>query len=161
MRPILVGNSSVSTKTKKSEDKMSDVIEGKGSCLCGAIRFTANKASKSVGACHCGMCRKWGGGPLMAVSSESEVSFDGEDNISVFNSSDWAERGFCKLCGSHLFYRLKQNRHHFIPVGLFESQASFAFERQVFIDRKPAFYSFANKTRNTTESEAFESSSTP
>ena len=25
-------------------------------------------------------------------------------------SSAWAERGFCKNCGSHLFYRLKENK---------------------------------------------------
>ena len=134
---------------------MSATIKAKGSCLCGAIHITASTSGKGVGACHCGMCRKWGGGPLMAVPCESEVSFDGEDNISIFNSSEWAERGFCKLCGSHLFYRLKESGHHFIPVGLFENQENFTFDRQVFIDQKPSFYSFANKTNDMTESEVF------
>ena len=135
---------------------MSDVFEGKGSCLCGAVHFKASNASKSVGACHCGMCRKWVGGPLIVVPCNSEVSFEGEENISVFNSSDWAERGFCKLCGSHLFYRLKENRHHFIPAGLFEDQKRFIFERQAYIDKKPPYYSFANKTSNMTEAETVE-----
>jgi hypothetical protein len=135
---------------------MSELIEAKGSCLCGAIRFTARKVSKSVGACHCGMCRKWGGGPLMAVNSGGDVSFEGEENISVYDSSPWAERAFCEQCGSHLFYRLKESNQHFIPVGIFENQESFVFDNQVFIDKKPSFYSFANKTNDMTEAEVFE-----
>ncbi len=135
---------------------MSDIAKGKGSCLCGAVQLTARSVSKSVGACHCGMCRKWGGGPLVAVNCGNEVSFEGEENISIFNSSDWAERGFCNQCGSHLFYRLKESKQHIIPTGLFEDQESFVFDNQVFIDKKPSFYSFANKTNDMTEAEIFE-----
>lgn len=135
---------------------MSELFEAKGSCLCGAIQFSAKKVSKSVGACHCGMCRKWGGGPLMAVNSGTDVSFEGEENISVYDSSAWAERGFCKQCGSHLFYRLKESGQHIIPAGLFEIQDSFIFDNQVFVDRKPPFYSFANETNDMTEAEVFE-----
>jgi hypothetical protein len=134
---------------------MSDVIAGKGSCLCGAVRFTAASVSKHVGACHCGMCRKWGGGPLMAVDCGTDVSFEGEENISVFNSSKWAERGFCKQCGSHLFYRLKANNQYIMSVGLFNDDKMLVFDNQVFIDKKPPFYSFANKTNDMTEAEVF------
>ncbi len=135
---------------------MSDLATGKGSCLCGAVQFTATSVGKTVGACHCGMCRKWGGGPLMAVGCGSDVSFEGAENISVFDSSDWAERGFCKQCGGHLFYRLKQSKQHMIPAGLFADQESFVFNHQVFIDKKPPFYSFANRTHEMTEAEVFE-----
>ena len=135
---------------------MSDTMEGKGSCLCGAVRINAKNINKNVGACHCGMCRKWGGGPLMIIHCGNDVSFEGEDNISVYDSSDWGERGFCKKCGSHLFFRLKENQHYVIPVGLFEDQEFFVFDNQVFIDRKPSFYSFANKTTNMTEAEFYE-----
>jgi len=62
-----------------------------------------------VGACYCGMCRRWGGGPLLAVDCGTSVRLTGEEHVGVFASSKWAERGFCKQCGSHLFYRLKQN----------------------------------------------------
>jgi len=132
------------------------MTEGKGQCLCGAVNFTAKDISNNVEACHCGMCRKWGGGPLMAVSCGAEVAFEGEDNIAVYYSSDWAERGFCKTCGSHLFYRLKESHEHQIPAGLFDNQESFHFNLQVYIDRKPFFYSFANKTNEMTEAEVIE-----
>ena len=132
------------------------MTEGKGQCLCGEVKFTAKHMKINVGACHCGMCRRWGGGPLMAVSCGTEVSFEEEENISVYNSSDWAERGFCKKCGSHLFYRLKEINEHQMPVGLFDSQEDFNFNLQVFVDKKPSFYSFANKTKEMTEAEVIE-----
>ncbi len=134
---------------------MPDVIEGYGSCLCGATRITAKDIKKSVGACHCNMCRKWGGGPLMAVDCGTEVSFNGEENITVYNSSEWAERGFCNQCGSHLFYRLKESSKYMIPAGLFDIDKMFIFDHQVFIDERPSFYCFTNETKNMTGAEVF------
>jgi len=135
---------------------MTKTIKQTGSCLCGTVRFTAINPSNEVGACHCGMCRKWGGGPFMEIDCGTDISFEGEDNITVYNSSDWAERGFCKKCGSHLFYRLKDTHQHMVPVGLFDDQEHFVFKTQVFIDRKPSFYSFSNKTNNMTEQDIFD-----
>ena len=134
---------------------MPGVIEASGSCLCGATRITAKSISKNVGACHCSMCRKWGGGPLMAVDCGTDVSFEGKENISVFNSSEWGERGFYNKCGSHLFYRLKESKQYIIPVGLFDDDKMFVFEHQLFIDEKPLFYCFANETNDMTGAEVF------
>lgn len=134
---------------------MSSAISGKGSCLCGGISFTAKNVSKSVGACHCSMCRKWGGGPFMAVDCGTDVIFEGEENITVFNSSEWAERGYCNKCGSHLFYRLKENKQHMMAAGLFDNNTMFEFDHQVFIDEKPSYYCFSNKTKDMTGEEVF------
>ena len=92
----------------------------------------------------------------MSVSCGRDVTFEGEENITVYDSSTWAERGFCKLCGSHLFYRLKEANDHQLSAGLFESQKNFHFDLQVFTDRKPAFYNFANITKEMTEAEVIE-----
>ena len=135
---------------------MSDKNKGNGSCLCGVVKITAKNISTSVGSCHCNMCKKWSGGPIMTVDCGSEVSFEGEENITVYNSSDWAERGFCNKCGSHLFYRLKQNQQHMILAGLFDDNKQFVFDHQVFIDEKPDFYNFSNETNNMTGAEVFE-----
>lgn len=127
----------------------------KGSCLCGAVKIIAKTMGHSIGACHCGMCQKWAGGPWLGVDCGSDVSFEGAENISVYNSSAWAERGFCSKCGSNLFYRVKKSNQHFMPVGLFDDTDSFVFDRQIFIDRKPDYFDFANKTENLTEAEVF------
>jgi hypothetical protein len=126
-----------------------------GKCICGAVSITANDAT-DVSVCHCGMCRRWGGGPLLAIHCGADVEIAGADDVTVFNSSDWAERGFCKGCGTHLFYRLKANNEYFIPAGLFQDQADFKIKGQIFIDKKPSYYEFANETPALTEEEVFE-----
>jgi hypothetical protein len=134
---------------------MSDSAVGQGSCLCGAVQVVAKTMSDKVGACHCKMCRQWTGGPLLVADCGSEVFFTGEENLTVFDSSEWAERGFCKKCGSHLFYRFKQSNQYFVSAGLLDSSASFIFDHQVFIDEKPEYYCFSNDTQNMTGAEVF------
>lgn len=125
------------------------------SCLCQSVKMEANQAKTSVGACHCGMCRKVAGGPMLAVDCGHDVQISGQEHIGIYSSSDWAERGFCKVCGSGLFYRLKESQQYYIPAGLFENQ-EFKLDHQVFIDDKPDYYDFANETHNMTGQEVFE-----
>jgi len=134
---------------------MSDTTIGHGHCLCGKVKVTANTMSHSVGSCHCSMCRRWTGGALMAVDCGSDVVFEGQDNIKTYDSSAWAERGFCANCGNHLFYRLKQNNQYIIPAGIFDNDEKFVFDHQIFIDEKPAYYCFSNDTQNMTGAEVF------
>jgi hypothetical protein len=133
----------------------------KGSCLCKAVSLSTTSMNHHVAACHCNMCRKWGGGALLAVECGSDVSFEGEQNIGIYQSSEWAQRGFCKKCGSHLFYRLKQNNQYYVPVGIFDRDEGLVFKHQVFIDEKPEYYSFANETNNMTGAELFAQFASP
>ncbi len=126
-----------------------------GNCLCGAVKIHVDKIKKGVGVCHCSMCRKWTGGPLLAVETEGQVKFEGEGNISRFKSSQWAERGFCKTCGSHLFYHLFGDDKYIVPVGLFDVDNELFLEHQIFIEEKPEYYSFSQKTHNMTGAEVF------
>ena len=137
-------------------ENVSNSIERRGHCLCGDVKITAKTAPNNVGACHCRMCRRWGGGPFMEIDCGSEVAIDGDASVSIFSSSDWAERGFCRNCGTHLFYRIKASGQHMIPIGLFEDSEDLVFDTQVFIDEKPGYYSFTNKTKNLTGAEIFE-----
>ena len=87
----------------------------------------------------------------MTVDCGTDVKFTGEEHVTIYESSEWAQRGFCSECGTHLFYLLKDDGRYFVPVGLFDSEDQFQFDHQIFIDKKPSFYSFANVTNNMTE----------
>jgi hypothetical protein len=91
----------------------------------------------------------------MAVDCGAEVALNGEENVSIFNSSKWAERGFCGRCGTHLFYRVKGSGQYILPVGLFGDDDGFVFDQQLFIDEKPSYYHFANETDEMTGAEFF------
>ena len=113
-----------------------------GKCLCGAVTFTAEEVDQHVHACHCSTCRSWTGGPMLAASVGS-VSFTGQDNIKRFQSSLWAERGFCTECGTSLFYRLKEPDLYIMATGCFDDAEQFALEGEIFFDEKPSTYNFA------------------
>lgn len=134
---------------------MKEKIDISGKCLCGAVSFKA-KTVPHVGACHCTMCRKWGSGPFMDVDCGNDVTFTGEEHIKTFSSSDWAERGFCSKCGSNLFYRLKHNGQTLMAAGLLDDDAGLSMGMQVFVDERPPYYSFSQKTKELTGAEVIE-----
>lgn len=124
-----------------------------GSCLCGAVKVSVNPTNKIFDACHCSMCRNWASGPVFTVEGGDKAHITGEESVSTYSSSEWAERGFCKHCGSHLFYRMKQGNFCNYSAGLFKDVENFKFHMQIYIDSKPASYEFANKTEIMTEAE--------
>lgn len=125
----------------------------KGKCLCGKVEFAISNDQKTFDACHCSMCRRWSGSPSLAVEANGGGEFRNQDYIKVYSSSDWAERGFCSNCGSHLFYRLKNGSYWNVPLGLLDGHADFTFKTQIFVDHKPKCYSFADETKMMTEAE--------
>ena len=121
---------------------MSTTINATGRCLCGAITFEAVGVETEIHACHCSMCRRWsGGGPGFATQVES-VTFTGESSLGRYDSSDWAERGFCKTCGSCLFYRLKPDTY-ILSIGSFDDPDAFVLHGEIYHDDKPTTYALA------------------
>ena len=117
-------------------------MDQKGKCMCGSVSYVASDVDTGVHACHCSMCRQWSGGPGFSAAV-GKVVFSGEENISRFSSSDWAERGFCSKCGCNLFYYLKEADHYIMCVGSFEDQTPFKLTGEIYIDEKPSSYDFA------------------
>jgi hypothetical protein len=126
-----------------------------GGCLCGAVRFTATPRDHDIGACHCSMCRRWSAGPFLAIECGATVKVEDAENLGVYRSSDWAERCFCKRCGTPLFYRLVGKPFYAVSAEAFDDRADFAFTSQIFVDEKPGYYEFANKTKTMTGPEVF------
>ena len=77
-----------------------------GGCLCGAVRFDIEGPMREVLICHCGQCRKQHGHAAAFTSAPLEkFRFLEAHSLAWYRSSDGAERGFCKICGSTLFWR--------------------------------------------------------
>lgn len=132
-------------------------MEVKGKCLCGSVELQIEFSTPitEIAACHCGTCRNWLGGPMLAVDSGVLKGISGESFITRYESSEWAERGFCNKCGTSLFYYLKPAEQYHFSVGLFEGDLQWKLSHQIFIDEKPNYYSFSNETENMTGAEVF------
>lgn len=129
-----------------------------GGCLCGAVSYTVSEKPAKTEACHCDMCRKWSGGVFMSVHyKEDEVTIRGGENISRYKSSEWAERCFCKVCGSNLFYRLTADGpfkgNHFIGFGTLDAPKGIPLTREVYVDKRPDGYAFSGEIETMTEAE--------
>ena len=123
-----------------------------GRCLCGAVRFAVESVDPGFHACHCGMCRRWAGGPVFVASAEG-LTLDGSEHITTFASSDWAERAFCRVCGSSLYYRLKPANQYLLSVGSFDDASRFTLASEIFVDNKPSGYALAGDHERLTEAE--------
>ena len=122
-------------------------------CLCGGVRIDADIAEQEVGACHCDICRRWSSGPFMAIEATENVVLAGTDLLTIYESSGWGERGFCKACGSTLFWRSKDASHYAISAAAFDDLTEAVLTKEIFIDSKPDWYAFANKTQTMTGAE--------
>ena len=121
-----------------------------GSCMCGAVRFSATDVPDTYGVCHCEMCRRWAGSAYVNVEVQSDkITWTGEENIRTFQSSTWAERGWCGKCGASLFWRRTNGIVEFastdIPLGLFDEPNHFTLSREIFIDHKPHGFALVNE----------------
>ncbi|WP_088840591.1 GFA family protein [Listeria sp. ILCC797] len=127
-----------------------------GRCLCGAVNVSVNSKDHDIHACHCEMCRKWTAGPFLSISGGLDVIFSGEENMTRFSSSKLGERGFCKTCGSTLFWHNVKSGEYFMNSELFVLE-DFRLVSEIYIDCKPDYYSFSEDTKKWTEEEVLKS----
>jgi len=125
-----------------------------GRCLCGAVSIAATPTKSHIEACHCAMCRRWGGIAFMGVMCGKDVTITGEEHVTRYRSSDWAERGFCRTCGSNLYYRFAPTGSYSFTAGLFDDLDDIPLTEEIFVDEQPPYYSFAQDTVRKTGPEA-------
>jgi hypothetical protein len=78
----------------------------RGGCLCGAIRFVSEADPVASGYCHCRLCQRSTGAPVLAWGSFPVVSFAYVEGApAVYRSSDHGQREFCARCGTQIAYR--------------------------------------------------------
>jgi hypothetical protein len=126
-----------------------------GQCLCGAVSFTVDNVDPEFYACHCKMCLRWCGGPYLAVTATG-IKFEDTAHLKLFDSSKWAERSFCSVCGTNIYYHVKGRDTYEINTGTFDDTSPFRMIGEIFVDDKPAGYEFAGDHPRLTGLEAIE-----
>ncbi len=116
---------------------MGDLMGGgpsTGSCLCGAVRFSVEGPLQSVTTCHCAMCRRsvTSVGAYTACAAGA-LTIEGR-KLRWFRSSPVAERGFCSLCGSQLFWRRFGADKVSISAGSLDESAALTWGEHIFVD---------------------------
>jgi len=74
-----------------------------GGCLCGAVRYRLTAAPVATLYCHCRMCQRAHGAPVIAWLAVPFAAFKlTEGTPTAYRSSDHAFRHFCGRCGAPL-----------------------------------------------------------
>lgn len=116
-----------------------------GSCLCGAVRFHTEGPRRGVVFCHCSQCRKQTGLYYAAIDvRDDELTVEGEANLTWYAASTFARRGFCRTCGSALFWKRDGADRTSILAGAFERPSGLRPESHVYLDDAGDFYKIAD-----------------
>ena len=117
----------------------------KGSCLCGAVSFTTTGRLRGVVYCHCSQCRKQSGHFYAATNVPDEnLKVEGRDQITWYAASQSARRGFCRTCGSALFWKHKDLDYTSVLAGAFEKPTGLDSESHIFVADKGDYYEIAD-----------------
>ncbi len=110
-----------------------------GSCLCGAITFTASGPSRDPAACHCTQCRKQSGHYWASVSVlDDDLTINGTPTW--YAASPIAKRGFCPTCGSFLFWKSPADPDTGVALGALDGPTGLHLERHIFTADKGDYY---------------------
>ena len=87
-----------------SSDRPASILHG--GCHCGTLRYEAREPPIDTGYCHCTICRRTTGAPVLAWASVPEASFAYvKGTPAIYPSSAWGHREFCARCGTQICYR--------------------------------------------------------
>jgi hypothetical protein len=129
--------------------------ERAGACLCGAVRLTARSIADELGACHCKRCQRWSGSALVVVSvPEDGLTVEGREAVSVFASSK-AERAFCALCGSALWFRYtdRADAAYDLCVRILDDTSRLRLTHEIHFDARPEGLAYVGAHRRETGAE--------
>ena len=117
----------------------------KGSCLCGAVAFEVDGPLRPPVACHCGQCRKQSGHYWCATSAAlGDFRSTGTGAPEWYKSSPQAKRGFCRLCGSTLFWQHSDENRLHISMSAFDTPTGLRLSEHIFAAHKGDYYDIAD-----------------
>lgn len=116
-----------------------------GGCLCGAVRYRVTGPLRDVINCHCSMCRRLHGnfGPH-SKAPKSSITITRDDGLAWYRTSDVARRGFCRECGSGLFWEPFELDATGIIAGTLDAPTTLQTMGHIFVAEKSDFYEIAD-----------------
>jgi hypothetical protein len=112
-----------------------------GACLCGAVKFRVDGPMREIVFCHCGQCRRQTGLYYASTNvADTDLTIEGAENITWYQSSKEGRRGFCKHCGSALFWKYDGQEQISIQAGSLDKPTQLTPGYHIFCADKGDFY---------------------
>lgn len=122
-----------------------DQTKHAGGCLCGAVRYEVHGPLRDVIDCHCTMCQRLHGAfGAHSKAKKEHIKIVEDRGLVWYATSDRARRGFCRVCGSHLFWEPVAQDATGILAGTLDSPTGLKTMGHIFMGEKPDFYDLSD-----------------
>lgn len=112
-----------------------------GGCLCGAVRYEIHGPLREVIACHCGQClRQHGNFATYSATGKNQLRLLKDGELAWYASSQKARRGFCRACGSSLFWEPLDRDYIAVSAGSFDGPSPVKLTKHIYVKDKPSYY---------------------
>lgn len=127
-----------------------------GGCLCGAVKFEIYGEILSVINCHCSKCRKFHGTVSSYTSTDRvNLNMTQEKGLKWYQSTQDETpnvyRGFCRECGSSLFWDPRGKKNISIAAGALDSPTHLKTTCHVWISQKGDYYEITDNLQQHEE----------
>ena len=116
-------------------------VRATGHCLCGAIEIEIRGKLRDVVVCHCGQCRRSHGALGVYTLAPSErYKIKGDRNLAWFESSPGIRRGFCRVCGSKLFWERIGSGQLDVTMGSIDPPSGLKIVKHIHLEDAGDYY---------------------
>lgn len=113
-----------------------------GGCLCGGVRFRVSGPPLDSGYCHCRMCQRNSGAPVVAWVTFPSSGFSwikGESR--EYASSEHGLRRFCGDCGSYLLFHSTQSPNEVsVNTASFDNPDAYPPRMHIFTESRLSWF---------------------
>ena len=108
-----------------------------GGCLCGGVRYRVTAAAIDTGYCHCRMCQRNSGAPVVAWTTFPATSFSWTAAApATYVSSPQIQRQFCAHCGSYLVFRRDESTEVSVNTASLDDPGAFQPQMHIFVESR-------------------------
>ena len=116
-----------------------------GGCLCGAVRYAARGQPIDAGYCHCRVCQRSSGAPVLAWATFPSTAFEyTEGAAATYRSSTHAVREFCSACGTQIVFREDASPRVDLNMGSLDDPAALAPQYHIWTQSRIPWFDTAD-----------------
>jgi len=114
-----------------------------GGCLCGGVRYRIDGPRRDIIVCHCENCRRTHGHQAAYTSvAQSDLQLLRQETLDWYHDrSPDTYRGFCRRCGSSLFWDARDGRNRMaVSAGTLDDSLELRIIGHVFVSEAGHYY---------------------
>ncbi len=120
-------------------------LRATGGCLCGAVQYEVRGPLRAVVNCHCTQCRRTSGHFAAFTATRTEhLVLTQSRGLRWYRSSEKAKRGFCKSCGSNLFWDPTHEDRIGIAAGTLDCPTRLETAAHIFVEDSGDYYTITD-----------------